>query len=316
MLEVALYLGGLVDHTLYNSLGYILVALGVLICIRFMGFPDLTADGSFTLGACGYAVAIKAHVPLPLALGAACILGVMAGTATAFVNQFLKVGKIISSILVMIVAVTITPYLAGNSTLGLLVSSPLINQMNTMDIALSKALLGGGQLTAHPTMILFFMAFTAVLIMASGYMFKSRLGIRMRYLGSAPVPGLIAASARKLLLAAGLATGNGMIAMGGAVEAERNGGFSSGMGLGALLIGLTILVLGEGLMKIRLRRDFLSVNESLLAVVVGVCVYSLGVQLVLSAGFYFVDVRLLSTIFLLGALTMSSYFHPNSTKLF
>lgn len=39
----------ILDASLYNSTGYFFVVLGILISIRFLGFPDLTVDGSFTL---------------------------------------------------------------------------------------------------------------------------------------------------------------------------------------------------------------------------------------------------------------------------
>ena len=43
------------DAAVYNATGMVLVALGLLISIRFLNFPDLTADGSFTIGAGVYA---------------------------------------------------------------------------------------------------------------------------------------------------------------------------------------------------------------------------------------------------------------------
>mgnify|MGYP001017449669 CR=1 FL=1 len=45
--------------TFETGLVYALVALGVLLSFRVLDFPDLTADGSFPLGAFACAVAMK-----------------------------------------------------------------------------------------------------------------------------------------------------------------------------------------------------------------------------------------------------------------
>lgn len=305
----------IVDTTAYNSLGYILVALGVLISIRFMGFPDLTIDGSFTLGAGGYAVAIKAGSPLPVAWLFAITLGGGAGLATSFINQHLKVGKIISSILVMIAAITLTPYITGNSTVGLLDSSPLLNSIISLDLTI-KDLWSIPSYPLHPHFTLFFSCVCFLCLLTSAKFFKSNLGIKMRYTGGAPLPGLVEKTKQKRYTHLGLFLGNSFAAFGGAVEAERNGGFSANMGLGTLLIGLTILVLGESILKTRLKRDFLNVRESYIAIVIGVLVYSFGIQVLLEIGVTFVDIRLMTTVFLLLTLSFASHFHPNSAKLF
>ena len=52
-----------------TGLIYALVALGVLISFRILDFPDLTADGSFPLGAVVFAVSVGAGVnPWPACL--------------------------------------------------------------------------------------------------------------------------------------------------------------------------------------------------------------------------------------------------------
>jgi len=49
----------ILDSAVYNTPSFLLITLGVLISIRFAGFPDLTVDGSYTIGAALYAVTLK-----------------------------------------------------------------------------------------------------------------------------------------------------------------------------------------------------------------------------------------------------------------
>ncbi|HEV8059718.1 MAG TPA: hypothetical protein VGP68_07585, partial [Gemmataceae bacterium] len=63
-----------------------LLALGVFLSFRIFSFPDITTDGSFTLGAVVTAVfLVKGWAPLPAtALG--FVAGMMAGAATGILH--------------------------------------------------------------------------------------------------------------------------------------------------------------------------------------------------------------------------------------
>src|SRR5436305_8412016 len=66
------------------TLGFIfsLVALGVFISFRIFAFPDITADGSSTLGAALAAMLLVHNVNPVLATSAAFVGGFVAGTVT------------------------------------------------------------------------------------------------------------------------------------------------------------------------------------------------------------------------------------------
>ena len=69
------------------TIGLILsvLALGVYISFRIFDFPDITAEGSITLGGAVTAVLIVAGVHPLAACGAAFAAGALAGTTTGFV---------------------------------------------------------------------------------------------------------------------------------------------------------------------------------------------------------------------------------------
>ena len=68
---------------------YTLLTLGLFISYRILDIPDLTVDGSFTLGAAtAVMVTIGGH-PI-LGLFAAAVVGVLAGIVTATLQTKLK----------------------------------------------------------------------------------------------------------------------------------------------------------------------------------------------------------------------------------
>ena len=146
--------------------------------------------------------------------------------------------------------------------------------------------------------------------------FGTQLGLAIRYSGAAKFPGLLAPVMRRHLLFVGLGLGNSLVALGGALEAERNGGFSQSMGIGAILVGLATLTLGESVIKARRHRDNLSLAENVAAVALGILIYSFSLQLLLALGVTFLDVRLTSALLLLGMLAWSGRHHSSAGKLF
>lgn len=138
----------------------------------------------------------------------------------------------------------------------------------------------------------------------------------MRYAGSAASPTLVPKREQTMLLLGGLMAGNAIVALGGAVEAQRRGGYTNNMGIGMLLVGLAVLVLGEALIKSVRKRDHLRLSEYALAILVGSIVYCTGIQLLLAVRIDFVDLRLLTALFLLLLLGIAGRAYSSSTKLF
>ena len=111
-------------------------------------------------------------------------------------------------------------------------------------------------------------------------------------------------------------SGNALVAIGGAVETQRRGGFTNNMGTGMLLVGLAVLILGEALIKSIRRREYLQLREYIWAVLVGCAVYAAGVQALLALQLQFVDIRLLTALLLLVLLGFAGRVHSSSTRLF
>lgn len=304
------------DAVLYNCTGLVFVVLGVFVLIRVSGFPDLTVDGSFTIGAALYALLISSGYSVLIAFPAAFLAGTIGGSMTWTINGYLGVGKVVSSVLSMIIMILSAPYVSGGSTTSLLNAASMVNRLNSLDRTLSGMLLDQRSYQLH--IVFSVTVFILVGLVALGVMIflRSRVGLRLRYLGDAESPTLISAKEGRLLLLLGLACGNGLVAMGGAIESERRGGYTNNMGTGMLLVALAVLVLGEAIFKSLRKRPFLKLSEQFGAIAAGSLVYSTGIYLLLAFRLQVVDIRLLTALFLLMLLATAGRVHSSSRELF
>lgn len=306
----------LADATVFNAVGLLFVVLGVYVLIRAAGFPDLTVDGSFTIGAAVYSVTLAAGFGTLPALLAALLAGSAGGLLTWSVNNVLGVGKVVSGVLSMIILVLIAPYVTKGSTQSLLNVNSIHSYFDGWDAALTRIVIPGLSYRLHWS----FSAFWLVLFLVTVFMvyrfLSTRTGIQLRYSGGAASPVLVPAGRRKVLLAMGLAMGNGLVAIGGAIEAQRRGGFTVNMGTGMILVSLAALVLGESLIKSWRKRDYLHMKEYVASIIMGAMVYAFGVQIILLLGIAVIDLRLMTAFFLLALLGYAGRFHSSSTKLF
>src|SRR5215467_7745580 len=104
------------------TLGFIfsLIALGVLISFRIFSFPDITADGSSTLGAAVAAALIVKGVNPLMATAAGFAAGFLAGAATGTLATKFKVNGLLSGILVMTALYSVNLHIMGRSNVPLL----------------------------------------------------------------------------------------------------------------------------------------------------------------------------------------------------
>ena len=102
------------------GLAYAFLSLGVFITFRIFRFPDITVDGSFTLGAALFAVLAAGGVHPAAALAVAVAGGMAAGTLTGLVNTRLGAGPLLSGILVMTALYSVNLRIMGRPNIPLL----------------------------------------------------------------------------------------------------------------------------------------------------------------------------------------------------
>lgn len=93
---------------------YGIVAIGIYLTFRVLDFPDLTCDGSFTLGAAVSIVAIKSGIDAHLSLVLSLIAGSLSGLLTGIIHIYCRVSNLLSGILVAFMLYSINLRVMGN----------------------------------------------------------------------------------------------------------------------------------------------------------------------------------------------------------
>ena len=94
-----------------------LLALGVFISFRVFDFPDITVEGSFTLGAALAATLIVGGMNPLLAGMLAFLAGMTAGVLTGFIHTRFRINPLLSGILVMTALYSVNLHVMGKSNL-------------------------------------------------------------------------------------------------------------------------------------------------------------------------------------------------------
>ncbi|AQR65171.1 ABC transporter permease [Aquaspirillum sp. LM1] len=247
---------------------FALVALGVLISFRILNFPDLTADGSFPLGGAVAAILIAGGQSPWLACAAAMLAGAGAGWVTAWLNVRLNILQLLASILVMIALYSINLRVMGAPNVALIgsptVFSPLIGEASERAMWVQPGVLAAIVVAAK--------------LLLDAY-FASQSGLAMRATGANPRMARAQGISTDRAILSGMALSNALIALGGALYVQTQGGADISMGVGTIVIGLAAVIIGETLIPSR------SLWVITLATVLGAILYRLFIALALGADF-------------------------------
>src|SRR5689334_9559980 len=120
------------------TIGLILsvLALGVYISFRIFDFPDITAEGSITLGAAVAAVFLVAGVNPFAATAAAFFTGMAAGALTGVLHTKFRINGLLSGILVMTALYSVNLRIMGRSNVPLLGAHTLMSEAENVALRL------------------------------------------------------------------------------------------------------------------------------------------------------------------------------------
>jgi putative ABC transport system permease protein len=214
---------------------YGMLALGIYISFRILNIPDLTADGSFTLGLSVSAVlTVAGHSLLGILLAIAA--GAAAGTVTGLLQTKLEIHPILAGILTMSSLYSINLYILGSrSNLSLIGSDSIFNQMAWLPIneELMKTLV--------PLIYCFWC--TVILI----WFFKTHLGLCIRATGNNEDMVRASSINVNVMKIIALALSNACIGLSGAVLAQYQGYADISSGIGIMVVGLASAIIGEAI---------------------------------------------------------------------
>lgn len=130
---------------------YGLMALGVYIAYRVLDFPDLSVDGSITLGAAVAAVLISRGYSPWASLALAPLVGALAGTITGLLHTRLQIAPLLAGILTMTGLYSINLRIMGRANISLLGTASLLNAIaGVWPLAAGSIILDGREITSLP----------------------------------------------------------------------------------------------------------------------------------------------------------------------
>lgn len=265
---------------------YALLALGIFISFRILDIPDLSVDGTFTLGvAVSVVFAYNGHPFLGILLSIAA--GAAAGIVTGVLQTKMKIQPILAGILTMTALYSINLRIMGKKpNISLYGKTTVFNITDLPDILVSGIIL------------------IAAMLLLYGFL-KTQLGMSLRATGDNEFmvrASSIDSDAMKIM---GFAIANALVSLSGGVLAQYQNFADANGGVGMLVIGLASIIIGEAIFGRH------SVLNSIISAVLGAIIYRFVLAAALKIGMEAIDLKLFSAIIVAAAI-----FIPDVIKLF
>lgn len=250
------------------GLAYCGMGLGIYITLRIFNIPDITTDGSYTLGAAVTAAMLKQQYPVPVILLTTLFAGAAAGFATGMIHTRLKINPLLSGILVMTALYSVNLSVMGRSNIPLINTASVVQYITLADYA--------------PYNWLF-----TLIIMAGGvwlfvaWLLKTDFGLAMRATGNSETMIRALGVNTSNMKVLGLMIANALTALSGFLVCQYQQFSDINMGIGIVIFGLGAVMMGESLL------GFLKVQSiplRLAGVIAGCVVFRMIIGLALTLG--------------------------------
>lgn len=241
-----------------QSLILSIMALGIYISYKILDFPDLSVDGSFSLGGAVIALSLTNGVSPIIGTLLALICGLISGLVTGILHLKLKISNLLSGILVMGMLYSINLGIMGKSNV------PLFNFNHLFNIRIS------------PLVLVIAVAFSCKFIL--DLFLTTGLGYTLKAVGdnSQMVKSLgVDIDIIKIL---GLMLSNGMVSLSGSLYAQFQGFSDVNMGIGTLMLGIASIIIGVSLFK---KLTFIKATTSILF---GTLIYQFTIYFAINLG--------------------------------
>jgi putative ABC transport system permease protein len=287
------------------TLGLILamLALGVYVSFRIFNIPDMTAEGSVTLGAAVAASMMVSGYNAVLSTAVAVVAGTAAGAVTGLLATKCKINPLLSGILVMTGLYSVNLHVMGKSNVPLLEVKTLATFAedfgakifgSTGDLNVAGWAVSMRDASTLVSVLLFVIAICVLLY----FFFRTDLGTAMRATGDNPQMICALGVSVDGATIFGLALSNGLIALCGALIAQYQGFADVQMGVGMVVLGIASVIIGEALVGTR------AVGLLITGTVMGSVLFRLLVAIALRWGLSPNDLKLITAVFVFAALVM------------
>lgn len=224
---------GILLGIIQDGLIYGIMALGVYISLKILDFPDLSVDGTFPLGMAVTAVGLVKGVNPFLCLLMSFAAGAVAGAVTGILHVKLKIKDLLSGIITMTALYSINYTIVGKPNEFLPVDSAtvftVLQRSNAYRYLIIAAVIA---ILCKVLLDLFLSTKAGFLLIGVGD--NETIAVTL-----AKNPGTV-----KIL---GLAMGNGLVALSGALNMQYTKTFTVSAGTGMLVMGLAAVIIGTTL---------------------------------------------------------------------
>lgn len=263
-----------------QSLILAIMAIGVYITFKILDFPDMTADGSYTMGAAISAASLVGGLNPIIGILLAVLGGALAGMVTGLLHIKVKISNLLSGILTMGMLYSINLRIMGKSNIPLFTFPNLFKgDIPPVVIALIFVLI------AKILLDLFLktgLGYTLKGVGDNEQMIKS-LGINV---GNIKILGLMIS--------------NALIALSGALMAQFQGFADVTMGIGTLVLGIASIIIGLTLFK-KIRKI-----KATSAILIGAFIYQFTIYFALNLGMLSTDLKLISSLVIVAFLAVGN----------
>lgn len=267
---------------------YAPVVLGIFLSYRILNIPDLTVDGSFTLGAAVSVVLTLQGHPI-LGMFAAILAGGAAGFVTAFLQTKMKIQPILAGIITM----------TGLYSINLMTMGGKANLPITAEESIYTSF---GKLVGpdHQGMILSGLLVIAVVFVLVMFL-ATPLGLCIRATGDNEDMVRSSSINADMTKTIGICVSNACVALSGAMIAQYNCYVEVRMGIGMVVIALASLIIGEILIDFLVKHR--SVLSGALAAVLGSVLYRLIIAQALEFNFSASGLKLITAVIVAAAMS-------------
>lgn len=280
----------LILSSISQGLLWSVMAIGVYLTFRILDIADLTAEGSYPLGAAICASSIVSGMNPLLATLLAFLGGLLAGLMSGFIHTKLKIPALLTGIISLTALYSINLKVLGKANVALLGQKTLVSQLYDMGFTKTASVMIVGGI------------FVGLVIVLLTLLMKTQIGLALRSTGdNIPMSEAngIQTDHMKLM---GYMLSNGLIALCGALLCQNNGYADLNAGVGTIVIGLASIIIAEVVIR------NLSIGWRLLSVVLGSVIYRLIILAILSIPGMDADlVKLFSAILLAAVLYLPEW---------
>ncbi|PZX62911.1 ABC transporter permease [Hydrotalea sandarakina] len=259
------------------------MSMGVFISMRIFNIPDITTDGSYTLGAAVTALLLVQHWPVYIVVLISMLSGSLAGICTAFIHTKLKIDALLAGILVMTGLYSINLIIMGRSNIPLINLHTLFSYIQIFPHSIYNTLATG---------IIIIGAFAILL----WYILLTDFGIAMRATGnSSSMTRSLGINNNKMKII-GLAMANALTALSGSLVAQYQNFTDINMGIGIVIVGLGSVLIADAL---RIWFNIVAIGAQIALVIAGSFIFQMVLAVTLSLGVDPNILKLVTALFVL-----------------